>query len=582
MKKILIIMLTFLLFSCWEENQIVEEVVKKDFFIEVKTIDDFSKELNLKKTWKLSSSQDINLSSQISWRVSQIYVVEWEYVRKGDVISRLDDNIANYWFTLERAQNSLDKALINYESTENMLNKQISDIKINLDNLKIDQVDSKSSLELSKLENSINKLTLDYDNLKISNVETISWFNNSMWKDLTSFTIFLDDIIDFSDKLLWVTSKNKDENNSFETYLWAKNTNQKKITENLLRELITYRSADLLIVNFDWNNDFDSNVNIISDWYSKINLLLTSLDITLDSSIESAWSFTEAQISSYRANVSGFQASYNLKNWAFITLNNSINSFLKTYENNEESLSKQIELLESDKKIYVKWLDVRLEIDESTLNEAISNKNLTLRQLDTIITDSRITYKQALNNVDKLWIKSPINWTIAEIMIDVWQEVWMWTTLFNILNNSNNEISIWFSKEELNFINSWNKAIVKFEDIVYTWSVYSISNVADKNLKYIWKVSIEQGIKFIWNIVNVDIPFSTEKNILPINIIKIDNSWKWIINILNDWKIVKKTVTLWNIYFDKVEILGEFDLNDEIIITNIDKFDINKFNLKIK
>ena len=346
MKKILIIMLTFLLFSCWEENQIVEEVVKKDFFIEVKTIDDFSKELNLKKTWKLSSSQDINLSSQISWRVSQIYVVEWEYVRKGDVISRLDDNIANYWFTLERAQNSLDKALINYESTENMLNKQISDIKINLDNLKIDQVDSKSSLELSKLENSINKLTLDYDNLKISNVETISWFNNSMWKDLTSFTIFLDDIIDFSDKLLWVTSKNKDENNSFETYLWAKNTNQKKITENLLRELITYRSADLLIVNFDWNNDFDSNVNIISDWYSKINLLLTSLDITLDSSIESAWSFTEAQISSYRANVSGFQASYNLKNWAFITLNNSINSFLKTYENNEESLSKQIELLE--------------------------------------------------------------------------------------------------------------------------------------------------------------------------------------------------------------------------------------------
>jgi hypothetical protein len=43
-----------------------------------------------------------------------------------------------------------------------------------LDNLKIDEANSKSSLELEKLENTINKLALDYENLKISNLSTIS------------------------------------------------------------------------------------------------------------------------------------------------------------------------------------------------------------------------------------------------------------------------------------------------------------------------------------------------------------------------------------------------------------------------
>gem|GEM_PF-1036636 len=92
---------------------------------------------------------------------------------------------------------------------------------------------------------------------------------------------------------------------------------------------------------------------------------------------------------------------------------------MDTFRNTEASLLKQIELLESDKKIYVKSLDISLELDQSTLNEAISNKDLTLRQLSAGITDANISYKQALDNYNKLIIRSPINGTIGSIFSDV-------------------------------------------------------------------------------------------------------------------------------------------------------------------
>lgn len=584
LKKLFIIFfLSLILFSCSKEIE-ETEVVKKDFFIETKKIDDFSNDLSFKKTWKVSSSQNIKLSSQVSWRVRVIYVKEWEQIQKWAILAKLEDNIANYWLALERAQNSLDKARINYETTDNQLNKNISDLEINLSNLKIDETSSKSSLELEKIENSIKKLALDYENLKISNIQVINWFKNSLSKDLISFITFTDDVIDFSDKLLGITTKNNNENDSFEDYLWAKNSKQKKESENKLRELINYRENKLATVNykFEWNSWFDTNLLTIDEWYALISSLLTNLEETLDNSIPSIWSLPDSAISWYKWSISSFWINYNWYNAWYVWLTNSIDSFLDTYRNTEESLLKQIWLLESDKKIYIKWLDIRLEIDEWTLEEARINRELTLRQLDTIITDANIWYKQALTNYNKLIIRAPISWVIWEESIDVWQEVSPWTPLFSILNNSNNEIVISFSKNELDMVNVWNIANVVFEWITYTWSIYSISNIADQNLKYVSRIAFTDWVNFIWDVVNVNIPFESNRKLLPVNIMKIDDLWKWVVNILVDGAIHKKPLSIWNIYWDKVEIMEEVNPTQDIIITNTDNYDTNKFNLKLK
>jgi hypothetical protein len=82
---------------------------------------------------------------------------------------------------------------------------------------------------------------------------------------------------------------------------------------------------------------------------------------------------------------------------------------LETYQNSEESLLKQIELLEQDKRIYVQSLDYKIDVNNATLDEAIKNKELSLKNLDIIITDAEIGYKQALKQYSKLTITAPIS-----------------------------------------------------------------------------------------------------------------------------------------------------------------------------
>lgn len=586
MKKIILLTIfsIFVLSSCWwDETENITEKEKKDFNIDVVEYSKLNNTTFLEKTWKLDSTQDISLTSQANGRVSKIYVKDWDSVYKWQTLALLEDNIANYGLNLEIAENNLKKAKLNYESTKVKLDKAISDIQRDLNNTKIDNVDSSSSLELEKIENSIKKLGLDYENLKISNLEQISAFKNSLSKDSDTLETYMEDVIDFSDSLLWVTNENRDKNDGYEDYLWAKDKTQLRNTEQLLLKLIDFKNTELVKVNFDfeWTTDFDSNTKIIKEWYEKINKLLTELKEVLDNSIESYWSLSTSQISSFKSVISGYESSYSMNYWAFVSLNNSVKSFLETFRNSENSLLKQIELLEQDKKIYIKWLDIKLDVTESTLEEAITNKDLTLKNLEVLITDAEIGYKQALKQFEKLYIKSPINWIISSVNIDVWQEINIWTPAFTLVSESNNEVVISFNKDELDYVKEGDMVIFDNWEEQFTGYLYSIASNADSNLKYISRVRFATKVDNIWNILTLNIPIEIDNKLAPLNSVKINNSWIWTFNIFSSWSILQKELKVWDIYWDKIEVLDIPEEDIKIITNYVDNFDPEKFNLKI-
>gem|GEM_PF-2866645 len=84
-----------------------------------------------------------------------------------------------------------------------------------------------------------------------------------------------------------------------------------------------------------------------------MDLLLTALQVTFDNSVPST-GLSASEIATKESTIDGYQTSLNTYNASFIVLKNSISSFLDTYLNTEASLVKQIELLESDKKIFTK------------------------------------------------------------------------------------------------------------------------------------------------------------------------------------------------------------------------------------
>jgi len=583
MKKYsLLLALLFILLSCGKE-EVVEEVEKKDFIVETKSFTGFTMNTFLEKTGKIASSQEISVSSQATGRVGGLYVKEWESVRKWDIIARLDDSILNYWLNLEKAKNALEKTEISYESTKSSLDKQIADIKINLENLKIDADSSKSSLELEKIENSLLKLAIDYDNLKISNEQTIEWFYNSLEKDFSIFSTLLDDVIDFADTQLWVTLKNESENDGFEDYFGIRDTTQKQQTEILLRELITFKEENKIntSVDFDSLSDLWNYTDKVALGYKKMDTLLAALQITFDNSVPST-GLTDTEIATKEATIDGYQTSLSTYNASFIVLKNSISSFLDTYLNNEASLVKQIELLESDKKIFTKWLDIQVELQENTLTEAITNRDLTLQSMNAAIVDAEIAYRQTAKEYSKLTITSPISGVVGEIFIDLWQEVSNGTPLFSISNNILNEVTISFNKKELSFVSEWDSVSFDFEWQVFTGSIYSISKNADSNLKYVSRVSFREDLDLIWNIISIKVPIIAEYTLIPLNVVKINSAGVGTVNVLVDEKIEQKNIVLGTIYWENIEVVSWLEWNDLLILNYVDNFDPEKFIIQRK
>lgn len=195
---------------------------KKDFFIQVASLKDLGYTSQFEKSGKLESKDEIKLSSQANGRVDKILVKNGDSVNAGQILVTLKDTVGNYKENVEKSNNTLEKMRINYDSTKISLDKQIFDAQINLEKLQknletlktgssIDisqaqenlantsytSMDSKSALELQKLNDAITKAENDYANTLSSNKETIAGFKNTTKKEYVNITNLADDIGNF-------------------------------------------------------------------------------------------------------------------------------------------------------------------------------------------------------------------------------------------------------------------------------------------------------------------------------------------------------------------------------------------------
>jgi len=637
-KKVLILLtLTTLLFSCGEEKKVGDKVEKQDFFVETKKINSFSWTYEIKKTWKIQSSQDIVLSSKASWRIKDINVSFWDKVHIWKSLISMSDNVANYWLNLEKTNLSVESSRLNYESTKINLDKAVNDNKINLEKLEKDYeilkktleqntksseinleqsktsswLTTTSSIQIEKLNNTIQKSEFDLENLKKSNLEQITSYETTSKNDFLNLKNLFTEIIDFSDKMLWVTKLNKDKNDSFEDYLWVKNSISKKQTEKELLELIKFRKEkfdNLENIDFEINN-LESVFILWEEGYPKVISFLDNLEKVLDYSIENIY-FSQTTIDTYKTKINWYKSSLALKyNW-FLTFKSNVEKFLNTYKDSEKSSLKQIELLKKDleltkQNLKISWENAKINYNKTILSNqnslnameiaiknaklnlenSIKNREVTLKQLTNQIQLSKNTKNIAYKEYSKLFIKSPISGVISDILIDKWEDVNSGTPLIKISSLWENEIEISLSFKEIKLVNIWDKVNINYLWEKLEWSISSISPVADKNLNYKIRIVVDSKINISWNIAPVTIPIKLDKNLIPLKNIKVKSDKVWEINILSDNKIKKVLISFWEFYWESVEITWCIDLekeecnNSKIITNDISKFDENKFNI---
>lgn len=688
MKQITIFLsCVFLLISCgrpwadelWETSTWVVE--KQDFFLETKDLEDFSSSYEIKKVGTLSSTQSVKLNSNASGRISTLRVKEWDSVKSGQLIATLADNIGNYNINVDKANNAISRAKINYDAQKISLDKQIADAELqlgklwkNLVNLQKtnaqniarsqndqDNINATENIErlnlnieklnqnIVKLEQNIEKLEFDLENQKLGNDETLSGFRSRILTEQKSLRLSLDDIIEFADEILWVTPENEDENEDFDQYLWTKDKVQKGVSESSLRNLITFSNWEFETFVPDNLSDMTDDqilgaVVIGEKGYELVKVLLRNLEITFQNSITSIGSLSVEQIDAYEAQIDGYQASTQWSYAWFISLKSQIESFIRTYENSEESTRRQIALLqndiillEKDKKILIndrdlqgknldtaqknseigidsittQWNDAIVNLEnqiqstELSLQNAKANRTITLKSLNNQIAEANINYTQAARERAKLSIYAPISGTVSSVNVDVWEEVNPGGEIVNIQNTSNTEIIIWLSNDELDLIKTGLKVSILYDGTRVWGKIFSVSDIADENLNFKTIVELDKPIKRLGKLVEVYIPVTTKNILVPLNIIQINASGTQ--GTLNTYSEKGTIEALWvqigSTFWANIEItacenpqiLLEEDSEDQekfitcsvfekidVITSNMNNYDESKFKIVVK
>lgn len=648
MKKILIVLVAILWiwvvvywFQGWfkgkPEVEVVEtEVEKQSFFIQTSSYNDLKDWATIKKTGKINSTQDIKLSANAAGRVSYVSVKPGQKVFVGQVLAQLEDNIWSYWINISRASNGVERAQINYDSTKINLDKAVFDAELNLeklernlenlekdseqtllqakDNLNNNQywnLDSSSALRLQQLDNTIEKAKLDYEIKIRTDQEIVSSYRSSLIKEYNGLLILLDDTIEFSDIILWVTDKNKDKNDDYDRFLWAKDSSQKNTSKQTLREIMSYRGSDIFL---DLQSELQSQtiseeriieiIDIINNWYESIKILLNNMESTINNSIQSAGTLWSPEINAFIASINWYQSQLQGSYAWFLAFWSQVKSFLRTYEDNQASILKSIALQEQDRDIQfrnlssselnaetsyertllsiednLKNLQDQIKTAKNNLNNAIQTRSVTLRSLNNSIEEAQISYTSSAREYNKLTITSPINGTISDVLIDAWEEVSQWNMLFDIVSDSTPEIQISFSATERELVEAGQKVFMDIWRDRITGTIYSLSEVADENLNYKSTIIFKWDTRLIWNLVNVEVPIKTSKMLVPINIV----STQWweigLVKTLSGSTFSDVRVRMWEVFGEYVEIESCAknceDLN--IITSDVSNFDENKF-----
>lgn len=631
MKKQLSLLLlsTLFLTSCGGTSKVEEtEVAKKEYTIETQNIENFSKDVTIEKFGKIEWSQDISVKTQVSWKVASINKKDGDKVLKWETIIALSDNIGNYGINVQRAKNALSKAQLSYQDTKNNFEKSIKDAELNLqkakssyENIKItsnqtvqqaqnnlssndlDDNGSEASLKIKKQEEDIAKATLDLQNTLNTNKESVESHKSNTKVQYNSFKKLYTDSINDLDIILWYSEENKSKNDAYEDNLGAKNKATFIDAFKSFETIYLNDGFDEINPRITSENDIITYLNKVQKGYEDMIELLDKVDLMFKNSTGLNTTLTEAS-----AKASSIQGQFNSNYSAFVNYKNQTVTFLNTYKSKEESLKLSLDLQKSNLEIaklsaqkvdndtlinFNKTLssskdqllqaEIAVKNAENSLEKLKKDKEIALKQSQTSINDASISLSEANKNYNNLFIKSPINGIISEVSVDIWEEINNGSPVFTVVSDKKQEVVVSLPQNELSFVTVGKDAKIEYNNN-YIWAtVTSIWAVADSNLNYKVKLSLNSPVSIIGGSVKVSFTTTGDKYLIPLNIVKINNGNKGIINTYTEENTFEeKDVVLGKIWGNEIELINEIPEGTRIIKTDLKNFDENKHTLVVK
>lgn len=597
MKKVIIILsiTTLILSGCSKatSKKVGVENQLEPFYVNVVDFADLQQEASLERHGKVIGENDIIVTSQVAARVEDIPVNIGEKVKKDWLIIKLSDSTGSYSFAVQRAKAWLESARINYESTKISLEKAISDTSLGIQQAETQyaaadlQGEWSSALQIQQLKKQVNKAELDYQTQLTSNQQTINNFIETAANIGKDIELLFQSVRIESDSILGISKLYEKENDLFERHLGVKNTSTRRIANQELRTLLSketnYNNLSRKVAKEDLTTYLDELKILLYD----MRPVLEAIDTMLQYSNTST-DFTETQLMGLVATIDGLQTQIQGQISLITAQINSIQSFLTTYQAQEESLRQQVEIIKeqaasTERSINDGATTANIGLQNATNNydTALKSKNTTLAALANSIDQATIAYNQANNELSKLQVVAPIDGTIGDILVDVWQEVTPGTPLFTISSTNEQQIEITLGASELDLVTIWQEVTIQNSETL-SGTLVSVSKIADRNFTYKAIIQINKTINIFGELVDVTIPVTHSYPLIPITNLTILNTSEWLLSTRDGKGLQEIQVQLGKVRRDQIEILSDIDPTTQVITSDINNFDENKYELTLK
>lgn len=597
-------------------------------------------EVKVTATAKLADEQ--NLSFWQEWKITKVYVKVWDQVKAWEILAEL--NLADYENAVKTSQLELENAklwltkLLNNDTSlrESQLKSIINETQSNYDIEKEQEKILKQQLDtiVQQKRDQLEQLTKDY-NLSKKNLEVAkSWLsvNTNLETEQTEISLIarkqtinniinslnttigdIENIVESVDKIFWVSEQYKYENDDFENYLWVKNLSLKTIAENDIIEwykFIQKFKNEFKSINIE-NSDKEI-YDLIQNYYTESIILVTICDDAIDSieqSIESIWSLSNADINNFKATVNAsrnsaislrsqleaystsinnllsdasqkdkLQLSINQKQLDYEKLETSLNNL----EQNIRLLVKEIQDTEQDntnqlnrKKSQIEILLEKINVSKKELEDLLDwADEYDIKQQQNLINQSQLRLERTIDQKDNYQIIAEFDWRVRSIDIVEWEQYKLDDRKYIVLENPNLiELESQVSQIDIVKIHEKNDAIVTFDAYPYSpikTKIYKRSVNPEPNTRwwfyYKTTILLEKQSKEIlaWMTAIVDIQTAKADNVVLIPTLSIVQELDKKYVYLKQWENYNKhEIKTWvtnNFQAEVIEWLVEWDI----------------------
>lgn len=642
MKKIITIitLATFILASCGKTEVVEkEEIIKKYAETQVLVEKNFTEELKL--IWKIASSQETAVSSQISGQIKQVNYKVWDKVKEGDILAIIDTKTNMLSTNLNTASNAYNNTVNIFDLTKESIQKDLESAKVQLENAKttrdntyasteeqlkmaqtqLDNINTQnkntkettnSSLDLS--QKSLDTAKLNLENFEKNYSETINWFETKKQNllknidtSIVSSTSNIDSVLTYADTILWVTEWNKNLNNNYEIYLWAKDSSTKSQAENDFREAKTL--YDNLLNSNSLNLDKLSELEKLTN---KTILLYEDLVKVADNSITSS-SFTDTTLATMKTTIKTNQSIVLwIKSWivsfqnswddliatisstkttldtnkislnqaliiAETSLQNTINSTNSNLDNvtwNKTLLENQLQSTLATIKSTRDSVDNAVKIAENSYNSTKAKLESSLAWVKSQLDSATGQKNSLLQQLDNTSIKAPYSWVITAKNIEVWTLVNPGTPVFSISNEKSKIVKLDLNSDNIKFIKIWQEVLISKSWLEASWSVSLVSSSADSITK-MYKIEVtfdnsKLDNVVLWDYTDVYLKKQSQDNkkfiIIPFTSLITSSSWDFSVFIVWSWSvIIAKNIKIWDSNSHEIVVTDWLKVWDKIV-----------------